>query len=308
MKAKSFLRSFSNFVFTAAFFTLLLFGAGFVFSITTGSLLTIGIIVVSLAFAIIFQLRFRTQPPSEIDVKDLQLKVYDLKQSLHQQENENLKLKYEIQNDRTNLLSLEWLWETNISGIQYENKRVLDYYKSHDNKTIIPWNDRDKSEVTLWDKRFIGVLLTQYVVKAGVNIKNLLVADKGSLLLCSKPTVIATGVSEVKSSWEIKVELKQVAAFGKKWVMTKPNDANNSMDYEFWESELMKAMEDASNIKSVDKKVLRILEDEAIIRVKSLLSMMSGKAVKICSSDELDSSLTLEEYVKLLNKEQLMIK
>jgi len=114
-----------NYAFNVGFFAFLLLGAGFSYTLISGILLAIAIVVISVLMAFVFQIRFRHRPPSETDVTDLVYEVASLKESLELRENENLKLKYDIKNERVNLLSIDWLWEINISGIGYEKKKFL---------------------------------------------------------------------------------------------------------------------------------------------------------------------------------------
>lgn len=294
--------SVTNYLFTIVFFLLVLIASGFGFYISKGLTLLLLYAGTAIVLGLVFQIRFRSAPASETNVREIRAKIKELQEKLHEEQLENSQLRYDIKNQRTRLLKMDWIWEINISKIEHERQKVFNYLKQKRDGTLVNWAEKNDGTIKRGDRRMLGVLRTGYSLKAGVDLRSLRVSEVNGVLKCSNPVISITGVSDLQSSWEIKVELRLGGIAADTWMLVDPDQGLENMDMEFWEGELKKAIESASQIDSIEPSLLNVVTSEAKTRITNLLSYVSGLRVEFVDPSEPELELTLGEFVDQANQ------
>jgi hypothetical protein len=276
-----------NFLFTTIFFLLLIFASGIILTVSKGFLTLSLCAITALCLGLVFQLRFRKRPASEIDIADYRKDIAKLEQELEQ-----TKRKKPVVFSYGNLLKMDWIWEINVAEVTQEKFDVCDNYMSKQNLTPIPWQESSQGDHKKGDHRMIGVLKTRFNVKAGTNLRSLLVEPNGAVLKCSKPIVSNNGVSNIKTEWLTQVDLKR--GFNGRWAVNEsPNIANDH-----WESVYRDATESASNADSFEPGLLKIIQEEIKTRLQAMLGDIQ---VEFIDRELLSKPVQIGTYFNNLN-------
>lgn len=289
-----------NILFTVVTFLVLVIASGFIFSQFTGQFFLFIVVTLALVLGILFQIRFRGRPPSTTDEKEKDILITELKEK-PKRINEEIT---EFKKEHTRLFNLDWIWEMNITEFKYE--RIKHFYLHMNNKSgsIVSWTPKKQDEASRHDKRFIGLQKTKYNVKAGFNLRSLLIMDDGEVLKCSNPQIKVTGISDIRSNWETKVELRRGGAVADMWILVDPK--NEAMDMEFWEKKLRESIEEPSGIEKIDENLKLLVETEAKARLRNLLGYCSGnKPVEFVNSHDIKSSQTISAYIDMKNRDAI---
>lgn len=111
---------------------------------------------------------------SEKDVRVLQDQKAELEARVEKQRLQIEKLKVDMQNQRSRLLDMNWIWEINLAQVRTQYTKVFDYFIRGRNDPV-PWSSRPP-KFEDGDKRAIGALQIDYTAKVGIDLKQVLVS------------------------------------------------------------------------------------------------------------------------------------
>lgn len=285
-----------NYIFTLLLFLMLVLGAGVGMSVVRGAAIFYIYVAVALLLSLLFQVRFRVAPASEESVKQLEHEVRELRGKCHATQEENQRLKYDLKHSRGNLLNLSWISEINIASFEHEDQKIFDYYKDKDKGNIGPWGRREDVQCD-YNRRLIGVLKTNYTVKAGVDLASLRLVEQVDCILVTKPSVRVNGVSNVTTEWLIKLELRKAGIFEKHWEWTEFDHSFEKTDSEFWENTRIEEMKRATDLREYHGNAIQRVEEQARAKISTLIGLATGKRVEYIDEYDLEEAMELQDLI-----------
>lgn len=235
------------------------------------------------------------------------------------------KLEEEKRNQKTELLTMNWIWEINIAEAELNDTKSFDYF-INGKKTML-WEERPDDVNSLnGGHRAIGVSKINYKAKIGFDIRETLVkVDKETKSIeYSLPELKITGTGDMKRKWIIKEEMEYktfqqnsglmdmlpfVGSTPTKeyyWVIKQLND--NEQQHPIWEKTATDDLEETSARKELEAALGRILKEGYEEKFKNIFkTMLFGKDYTLKSVDrELIKSSAVRfghKLPELLNEE-----